>query len=125
MKSPRKVLSVGQCEPDSATLKRYLDQHFSVTIDRAKLPAEAIEKLKTGNHDLVLINRKLDEDYSDGVEILKAIKKDPKLVGIPVMIVSNHDDAQKEAVSLGAEYGFGKLEYQKPETLERLKPFLS
>lgn len=125
MKSPRKVLSVGQCEPDSAALKRFLDQHFSVEIERAKLPADAIEKMKARGYDLVLINRKLDEDYSDGVEILKTIKRDSALAATPVMIVSNHDDAQQEAVSHGGVYGFGKLEYQKPETIERLKPFLS
>ena len=125
MNEKRKVLSVGQCEPDSATLASFLGKHFSVTIERAKLPAEAIEKLGAGRHDLVLINRKLDEDYSDGVEILKAIKKDERLAKTPVMIVSNHADAQQEAVSLGAEYGFGKLEYQKPETVERLKKFLA
>ena len=125
MNGTRKVLSVGQCEPDSAALASFLGKHFSVAIDRAKLPAEAIEKLRTGGHDLVLINRKLDEDYSDGVEILKAIKKDEKLSATPVMIVTNHDDAQQEAVSHGAVYGFGKLEYAKPETVERLKPFLS
>jgi PleD family two-component response regulator len=125
MNSERKVLSVGQCEPDSAALKRFLDQHFRVSIDRAKLPGEAIEKLRSGRFDLVLINRKLDEDYSDGTEIVKAIKQDAELAKTPVMIVSNHEDAQQEAVELGAEYGFGKLEYEKPEVVERLKPFLS
>ena len=125
MNSDRKVLSVGQCEPDSAALKRFLDQHFRVSIERAKLPDEALKKLRSGRFDLVLINRKLDEDYSDGTEIVKTIKSDSELAKTPVMIVSNHDDAQQEAIGFGAEYGFGKLEYSKPETVERLKPFLS
>jgi CheY-like chemotaxis protein len=125
MNDPRKVLSVGQCDPDSASLARFLNQHFRVSIDRAALPNDAIEKLKTDRFDLVLINRKLDADYSDGTEIVKAIKQDSKLAATPVMIVSNHEEAQKEAVELGAEYGFGKLELAQPEVVERLKPFLS
>jgi len=125
MNNLRKVLSVGQCDPDSASLSRFLNQHFQVSIDRAALPSEAIEKLRRARFDLVLINRKLDADYSDGTEIVKAIKQDSKLGATPVMIVSNHEEAQKEAVELGAEYGFGKLEFAQPEVVERLKPFLS
>ena len=121
----RKVLSVGQCEPDSTALARFLGQHFKVSIDRAAVPDEAIKSLRQGEYDLVLINRKLDADYSDGTAILKAIKQDRDLAKTPVMIVSNYEDAQKEAVALGAEYGFGKLEYAKPEVLDRLKPFLA
>ena len=124
MSEQRKVLSVGQCEPDSATLAQFLNKHFRVSIDRAALPDEALAKLRSGRHDLVLINRKLDADYSDGAEILKAIKADRELAETPVMIVTNYVEAQQEAVDLGAELGFGKLEYAKPETLERLKQFL-
>ena len=40
------------------------------------------------------------------------------------MLVSNHPEYQEEAVQVGAEYGFGKNEYQNPETVERLKPYL-
>ena len=125
MNGERKVLSIGQCDPDSASLARFLGGHFRVAIERAALPDEALDKLRSARFDLVLINRKLDADYSDGTEIVKAIKKDSALAKTPVMVVSNHDEAQQEAVALGAEYGFGKLEYAKPEVVERLKPFLS
>jgi len=121
----RKVLSVGQCDPDSAALARFLGQHFSVAIERAALPDEALDKLRSGPYDLVLINRKLDADYTDGAEILKAIKNDEALAKTPVMVVSNYEEAQLQAVALGAEYGFGKLEFAKPEVVERLKPFLA
>jgi Response regulator containing a CheY-like receiver domain and an HTH DNA-binding domain len=125
MNQQRKVLSVGQCDLDSASLARFLDRYFRVAIERAALPEEAMERLRVERFDLVLINRKLDADYSDGREIVRSIKQDSELAETPVMLVSNHDEAQQEAVELGAEYGFGKLEYADPRVIERLKPFLS
>ena len=125
MSAERKVLSVGQCDLDSATLARFLDRYFRVSIERAALPDEALERLRRERFDLVLINRKLDADYSDGAEIVRSIKQDSELSKTPVMLVSNHEEAQHEAVELGAEYGFGKLEYADPRVVERLKPFLS
>jgi CheY-like chemotaxis protein len=70
------------------------------------------------------INRKLDRDYTDGVEVLKAIKADAAISGVPVMLVTNLAEHQDIAVSLGAERGFGKLEYDKPETREKLAAIL-
>jgi len=41
-----------------------------------------------------------------------------------VMLVSNLPDAQKEAISLGAEKGFGKDYIGAKNTLEMLQPYL-
>jgi two-component system chemotaxis response regulator CheY len=71
-----------------------------------------------------LINRKLDIDYSDGLEILTALKADPAYKSIPVMLVSNYADAQAEAVRAGAEPGFGKSQLSSIETVEKLRRFL-
>jgi CheY-like chemotaxis protein len=72
----------------------------------------------------VLINRKLDCDYSDGIEILKQLKADDQLQSVPVMLITNLAEHQDAAVAAGAERGFGKLEFEKAETLERLKAVL-
>ena len=40
------------------------------------------------------------------------------------MLLSNYPEHQDEAVAIGAERGFGKLEYGDPETRERLAKFL-
>lgn len=122
--SGKRVLSVGQCVPDNATLSAYLNQHFGAQIVGADLPGDALDKLRVGRFDLVLINRKLDADYSDGEEVLKLIKADPALAKTPVMVITNYPEHQESAVKLGAEWGFGKKEYGKAETLERLKKFL-
>jgi two-component system chemotaxis response regulator CheY len=95
-----------------------------VEVTRTRLPKDTLEALRSQKFDLVLINRKLDEDYSDGLEILQTIKADPTLNSVPVMLVTNYEEHQKASVTAGGEYGFGKLEYDKPETRERLAKFL-
>jgi CheY-like chemotaxis protein len=121
---PKRVLDVGNCGPDFGSLSRYLVQNFDCTVDQADGPEDTLEKLRGGDYALVTINRKLDRDYSDGVEILKLIKADPALAKTPVMIVTNYADHQDAAVALGAERGFGKLEYNDPATKEKLAKFL-
>jgi two-component system chemotaxis response regulator CheY len=82
--------------------------------------------LRQGAYDLVLINRKLDADYSDGLEIVRAIKADPQLTSsVPVMLVTNYPEHQDAAVAAGAARGFGKLEYGNPQTVEKLRPYLA
>ena len=73
---------------------------------------------------VVALNRKLDADYSDGLEIIKTIKADAKLSAIPCMLITNYADHQDAAVAAGAHRGFGKKELAKPETHERLKAVL-
>ena len=69
---------------------------------------------------VVLANRKLDADYSDGMAILKHLKQDPATKDTPVILISNYDDAQAEAVAAGAEPGFGKAQLSAPATREIL-----
>jgi CheY-like chemotaxis protein len=124
MSISKRVLDVGNCGPDFGSMSRFLTKNFAVTVEQAHSPADTLEKLRGGEYALVLINRKLDQDYSDGTEILKLIKADTSLAGTPVMIITNYAEHQDAAVALGAERGFGKLQYGEPETLEKLKPFL-
>ena len=74
----KKVLDVGQCGPDHATITRYLTAHFDCEIVQAHGLDDARDQLKSGDFDLVLVNRKLDADYSDGIEIIRQIKADPE-----------------------------------------------
>ena len=89
----------------------------------ADLPDQAIAVLEANPVDLVLINRKLDSDGSDGLEILTRIRGGSKSV-VPVMLVSNYADWQQKAVEMGAVYGFGKAELNRPETRTRLAAIL-
>ena len=120
----KRVLDVGNCGPDLAAISNFLTSNFDCTVDQAHGAEDTLAKLQANQYDLVTINRKLDQDYSDGIEILKAIKADAELGSVPVMLITNYPDHQDAAVALGAERGFGKLEYENPETVERLKPIL-
>ena len=120
----KRVLDVGNCGPDFGAMKRFLTANFDCSVDQAHDAEETLEKLRSGEYSLVLINRKLDRDYSDGSEILRQIKADAALQKTPVMLITNYPDHQDAAVALGAERGFGKLECHKPATVEKLEKFL-
>ena len=121
----KRVLDVGNCVPDHAAIRGMLERTFSADVLQTHCPADTLALLSKEPVDLVLVNRKLDQDYSDGLDIIKSIKADPKLARLPCMIVSNYPDQQETAVAAGAEYGFGKKELQDPATHERLAKFLA
>jgi two-component system chemotaxis response regulator CheY len=122
---PKRVLDVGQCGPDHATIRSYLTRNFDCEVVQTHGSDDTLAKLKGGNFDLVLINRKLDADYSDGLEILKLIKADSAVADVPVMIVTNYPEHQDAAIAAGGIRGFGKLEYDRVETKERLAAVLN
>lgn len=121
----KRVLDVGNCSPDHSAIRATLARHFGAEVEQAHGPGDALSALKAGKFDLVLINRKLDQDYSDGLEILQQIKADPQLAATPCMLITNYPEHQATAVAAGAEPGFGKLSLSAPETIERLGKFLS
>lgn len=120
----RLVLDVGNCSPDHAAIKRMLTASFDVEVLQTHGTEDTLRCLRSRDVDLVLINRKLDQDYSDGTEILKQIKADAELAATPVMLVTNYDEHQAEAVKLGALPGFGKLSLTASETQQRLAAVL-
>lgn len=118
-------MSVGQCNSDHLSIKTFLEKNFDCEVIRIDSTAEALEELKKSKYDLVLVNRKLDADYSDGTILIQAIKQDTKLRPIPIMLISNYPEYQEEAVKLGALYGFGKAELNKEETKQKVQQALS
>jgi CheY-like chemotaxis protein len=121
---PKRVLDVGQCSPDHATIRSYFTRHFDCEVVQTHGADDTLQQLRSGRFDLVLVNRKLDADYSDGIEIIRQIKADRAIANVPVMLVTNYPEHQDAAISAGAIRGFGKLEYSKPETLEKLSAVL-
>lgn len=120
----KKILDVGNCEPDHATVTRFFTANFDCKVARAHKAEDALAQLKADSFDLVLVNRKLDIDYTDGIDVIKQIKADPEIAGVPVMLITNYAEHQEAAESVGAIRGFGKLEYDHPETLERVRRVL-
>ena len=120
----KRVLCVGQCQPDHGAIRALLTSQFEVELSQAHGRDDTLEALQGGGYDLVLVNRKLDRDYSDGIEIIRAIKADPDLADVPAMLVTNYSEHQDAAVAAGAERGFGKQQFDQPETTARLAAIL-
>ena len=118
------VLSVGQCGLDHSVLSRYLSEHFNAEVVRVQTEADAVRRLEQTAYDLILVNRKLDVDGSDGVEIVRRLQASAQFAQCPVMLVSNYADAQSAAVEAGAALGFGKSAYDDPNVRDRLGRFL-
>lgn len=116
----KRILNVGQCCRDHDTIERYLQQHFPCEVESANTAHDTIELLQQGRFDLVLVNRKLDIDYTDGIEVIRRLKANAATAGVPVMLITNYAEHQELAVAAGALHGFGKLEFDKPATRERI-----
>ena len=121
----KQVLDVGQCQMDHGALRRLIEGKFAADVKQAHSAEQALAELRSGQFDLVLVNRKLDADYSDGLEIIKQIKADPELAGLNVMLVTNYAEHQAQAVAAGAVPGFGKAQLMEAATVERLNRFLA
>ena len=120
----KRVLSVGQCGADDAGLRRMFVNQLGLEMTAADTAEEALAVLRGGAFDLVLVNRVLDYDGSSGVDLVGRIKADAGLAGVPVMLVSNFEEAQREAVARGALPGFGKAALGQPHMLARVEPYL-
>ncbi|MBM4000277.1 MAG: response regulator [Planctomycetes bacterium] len=120
----KRVLDVGNCDLDHATLGGMLARSFDVEVMRAHTADESLDLLREQPVDLVLVNRVLDRDETEGIDLIRRIKADPELASQPVMLVTNFPEHQEAAVREGAEFGFGKRALDAPETSRRLARFL-
>ncbi len=120
----KRVLDIGQCGPDHATIRSYLTRNFDCDLVQADAADDALAQLKAGRFDLILVNRKLDIDYSDGIDVIRALKADPATASVPVMLVTNYPEHQDAAIAAGAIRGFGKLEFGASATKEALATVL-
>lgn len=122
---PKRVLSIGQCGPDHGAISGMFRREFGVEVVGVDTLAEAERSCeRDGLPTLILVNRKLDIDYSDGLELIRSLKANAKTASTPVMLVSNYPEYQAEAVTLGALAGFGKAELSQSATLAKLRPIL-
>ena len=95
-----------------------------VEVDRSHSHDEAVKLALDTPYDLILVNRILDADATQGMDILSTLKTKPSTAETPVMIVSNYQQTQDEAVARGAVAGFGKATLDSDETLEKLTLYL-
>ena len=101
-----------------------IEGNFDAVVLQTDGPEDTLARLQDEEIALICVNRKLDRDYSDGLEVIKQIKADTRGASIPVMLVTNYEEHQQAAMALGAARGFGKLVLADPRTLALLEPFL-
>ena len=118
--SRKKVLSLGQCGADHSSIRWMLASQFDADVSAAATSEEALALLRQDDFALILVNRVLDYDGGSGLDFIDRLKHDEQFRGLPVMLVSNYEDAQQQAVARGALPGFGKSALRQAETLERL-----
>lgn len=101
-----RILDVGQCGFDGPRMAALWRDRLGATVDRCPSGADALRCCSQTRYDLVLVNRVLAADGSSGLDVVQ------NLVGsgqpAPVMLVSDIEAAQDQAVALGAVRGFGK-----------------
>lgn len=121
----KQVLNVGQCGPDHAQISQMLKDNFDVDVQMAETHDAAIKKLRNATFDLVLLNRIYDATGDAGLDTLRSLKSDDATANLPVMLVSNFEDAQQDAVAEGAVRGFGKAAIADAATVDRLREYLA
>lgn len=85
---------------------------------------EGLNLVKKEKPDLVLLDLILPK--KDGFEVLKEMKADEKLKGIPVIILTNLEgtgDVEK-ALNLGATTYLVKANYELEDVVSKIKDFL-
>lgn len=122
--TPGNVLDVGNCDPDHAAIRRLLVSNFDAELDRVMFVDDALRRMSATTYDLVLVNRRIFADDSDGLALITAMKADPRLAGTPVLMISNYPEAQQRAIAAGAAPGFGKAALNAAATLEILARYL-
>ena len=120
----QKLLIVGQCDFDYQRISFVLSKIFELEIYRADSFDDAIQSALEQPYALILINRIMDLDRSEGIAILHELKSIPQTENIPVMIISDYQETQDSAVAAGASPGFGKAALDTEQTFELLSNYL-
>ena len=117
---PYRVGLVGHCGFDAGGLVRAAERALgdveAVSInDQDRLAAE-IDRL-----NLILVNRLLDGRFpnAEGVDLITSLRADGR--DLPIILISNYDDAQEAAQAAGAAAGFGKRALKSPLAEARMR----
>ena len=119
------VVSVGQCGFDNGQMRdliRSLDPALEIrTADDFEETLDLLASAK-GRIRLVLVNRVLDADGSSGIDLIRTIRASADRLGnVPLMLVSDREPAQAQAIAEGALPGFGKSALRSAQTRERVR----
>jgi len=123
-KSPKKILLVGHCGPDSTYLRIAVRSAIGeATISSAGDRAALDRAIKDGV-DLILFNRELDYGFepATGVDMIRVLKQQHP--DLKMMLITNYPEVQSAAIAAGAVPGFGKRDIGSPHARELIRGVL-
>jgi CheY-like chemotaxis protein len=109
---------------DHSHIRRVLLRNFAVEVTPVHDPAEVPQRVQEGNVVLVLVNRIIDQDRTEGLDLVRDLQLRDTTRDVPVMLVSDREQAQAAAVAAGAVTGFGKSDLGNDRALASLRPYL-
>ena len=118
------VVDCGNCGPDYNAIRQMVQTNFEAVVLQTHGLEDTLDLLAQREVNLITVNRKLDRDYTDGMEVIRGIKRDARFADIPVMLVTNYEEHQQAAIAEGAVQGFGKLTVRDSGTIELLQQYL-
>jgi len=124
-KAAPSVLSVGNCAFDHQNISRLLVEQFEADVHAVATADLALQALRDGRFDLILVNRLFDADGVSGLDFIKRLQNHDETRGTAVMLLSNYPEAQEAAIALGARPGFGKGSLESQQTRENLAAVLT
>lgn len=118
---PKKVVLIGHCGSDSSYLRMAItaaDRNAQVL---SADDEQTLQKLLEHDPALLLLNRVIDFGFpeTEGVQLIARLKIDHPT--LKMMLVSNYEDAQADALNAGALPGFGKRELGTPRVTQLLR----
>lgn len=100
-------------------LRRHLARHDYQTVETATVD-QAVAALRSGPVDAVILDVRLPEER-DGLDVLRDLRKEAPLAGVPVIILTGAVLSEKEESEITRNRGFL---FHKPESLDVLVNFL-
>ncbi|MCG2686157.1 response regulator transcription factor [Candidatus Parcubacteria bacterium] len=120
---PGKILLV---EDDSSLMAMYQTEFEAndYQVVQAKTSAEGLEKAKSEQPDVVLLDIMLPD--GDGIATLRKLKADPETTAIPVVIITNFgsEELVKQALEGGAEDFILKYKVVPAEVVKKIAEVL-
>src|SRR3954466_5666392 len=113
------ILNIGQCNIDGPRMESLFKHKLHARVLSADNLHDAQAILSDEPVDIVLVNRELAFDSASGIDVIDALRRAG--CRAPIMLVSDHEDAQEEAMQAGAVRGFGKSQLEDPATLELIR----
>jgi class 3 adenylate cyclase len=104
---PGSLLVVEDNEPSRDMLARRLER-LGHTVARAENGREALDKMRAGQFDVVLLD--IHMPVMNGYQVLEQMQADPELRALPVIVLSASDESQSviRCIQMGAEDHLGK-----------------